>query len=511
VDVAVAALVVEGDVDTRAGRPRDASARYRDAEELARRLAWPGARARALAGLAAALEASRDVPGALAAYARAEEALDDASLLVPLGAGRSTFVASNAASARGRVALLAAQGDGLGALAAIQQARARLGRGLALRSALANLGEEGRARWEAAMSAHRAARAAIEADVEREWLASADEGARVRARRRDAEKEDAGDFESTVAELVGRSAAPSPAVAIPDDALVLAFHPSRAGWVGVAARAGRAEVRPLPAPDPAGSPDAIAAALLAPFDASIAAATRVRFALPAGLLDDVALHLLPWRGQPLVASVEVEHSAAALPISGPSACDGAAPLRALVVSDPGGDLPAARAEAVEVLEHLRARVGGTDIDPLAQAEATGASVRASLPRAQLFHFAGHATPAAEGAWEGALSLHGSTRIDVADVLALREVPACVFLSSCEGARSVGDGFGIAQAFVFAGSHTVVASIRRVDDGAAKAFANDFYAALRAEPGVPRAFAVAQRGALARGDTATAAAYRLLVP
>src|SRR5205085_9485895 len=141
----------------------------------------------------------------------------------------------------------------------------------------------------------------------------------------------------------------------------------------------------------------------------------------------------------------------------------------------------ARAEAAEVIADLRAR-GGVDVEHLAQTDATGPAVRESIERAQLFHYAGHATPAVDRAWDGALALHGTTALDVADVLALRSVPGCVFLSSCEGARSVGDGFGMGHAFVFAGAHGVVAATRRVDDRAAGRFAASFYEAMRGGAG-----------------------------
>src|SRR5258707_674473 len=82
-------------------------------------------------------------------------------------------------------------------------------------------------------------------------------------------------------------------------------------------------------PEGTASSTGLAAALLTPFDAMIASALRVRFAVPAGRFDDIPLHLLPWRGRPLIASVEVEHSIATVPFQGEPPCDGAALVHAL--------------------------------------------------------------------------------------------------------------------------------------------------------------------------------------
>lgn len=147
---------------------------------------------------------------------------------------------------------------------------------------------------------------------------------------------------------------------------------------------------------------------------------------------------------------------------------------ALVVADPQGNLPQAREEARLVREALH---GDWRVREHSGAAAEGASVRVALEQAELFHYAGHGRFAGLGGWESALPLYGS-HLTVGDVLALRKVPAWVVLSGCETARAAQESpvesMGLAQAFLAAGAHGVVAARRVVADEDALALMRELY-------------------------------------
>src|SRR6185312_5109331 len=97
--------------------------------------------------------------------------------------------------------------------------------------------------------------------------------------------------------------------------------------------------------------------------------------------------------------------------------------RALVIADPSGDLPAARAEATAVVSAL-AR-SGWGVDDLRGVAADGEAVRRALASTQtdLVHYAGHASFGGADGADSALSLARGSRLTPADVLALPRVPA----------------------------------------------------------------------------------------
>jgi CHAT domain-containing protein len=192
-----------------------------------------------------------------------------------------------------------------------------------------------------------------------------------------------------------------------------------------------------------------------------------------------------------------------------------------VVSDPAGNLPAARAEGAAVKRTLDAR-GGWTVRTLEGERATSQSVIASLSEGpRLFHYAGHGQYAGYEGWESALPLASGSRLALADVLALPRAPAHVVLAGCETARtsdeSPVEGLGLAQAFVAAGSEAVVAPLRPVRDDVAARIASALYEGsdrLGASVGVIDVAAALRQALMsARHDDPTSdwAAFRLLTP
>jgi CHAT domain-containing protein len=144
------------------------------------------------------------------------------------------------------------------------------------------------------------------------------------------------------------------------------------------------------------------------------------------------------------------------------------PGRAVIaIGDPGGDLPAAAAEARQVAEQLHGSA-------LVGAAATRAAF-ANAAGADVLHIAAHTTQRPDGA---TLELAGGEGVTVADVAKLVPAPRLVVLASCgaaAGRDDAGNG-SLANAFLDAGADVVVATRWSVGDAEAARFIEAFYAA-----------------------------------
>lgn len=403
-------------------------------------------------------------------------------------------------------------------------------------------GEERRA-WESKLADYRLERGHIEDEARDDWrLGEADRARAVAARKARAERaREALDRTLAAAQrvnLAGRELA-SPR----QGELYLAYFPlGAATWVGFAIEATGTTARvlgdvPLPAapeviaPPPGAAPaphgddstphgaepapvdDALAQRLsdrlLAPFRPQIERARAVRFFVPRALRA-VDLHALPLGGRLLIERVPVTYGLDVRGEGGASPAPLAAPPRteAIVVADPSGGLPDARAEGDAVRSHLAANGlaavlltaqgdDGTTTGKGAPASAaTGhpaqgddgrAPLRATSERVRLrleggaaaiFHLAGHARFSGTDGWESAIPLADGGALTVGDVLALASVPRLVVLSGCETGRS--DGLGLAHAFVAAGAEAAVGTTRVVPDTDAARVMALFYANLRTD-------------------------------
>lgn len=141
-----------------------------------------------------------------------------------------------------------------------------------------------------------------------------------------------------------------------------------------------------------------------------------------------------------------------------------APVLALVLGDPKGNLPQARQEAKEVAARLH-------VAPRLGADATRASVL-EAGDATLIHIAAHTVPTDTGA---ALQLSDGL-LDAGTVLDHGVAVGAIVLLTCSSApiTSRDELSALASAFVAAGAHTVVASRWSVPDGTALSFARTFY-------------------------------------
>jgi tetratricopeptide (TPR) repeat protein len=446
-------LDIEARAALAAGRAAEALAQARRLEALAEAVSSPEARWRALLRQADALEAQGRLEDAIAADARAEAGLSAEALRVPIDTGRERFLAQREQGAATQIRRLPALGRTGAALAAARRARRRAIEALHTARRLAALEPSARQRWEAAVVTYRREREALDAEAADDWRLATERLAEVQAARQARRHRIDRAVDEAVAALALGAHGDAAALRAPAPGeLLVVMHPAFRGWYVFAAAAESVAVHRVDDP----------ARALAGVDAAIARTARVTI-LPYGPSWNLDLHAQPWRGQPLVLSRPVAYGLDLPPLAASTA-----PLapRILLVDDPAGDLPAARAEAGALAASLGSR--GT-LDRLSGDQATGAAVRAALPRASLFHYAGHGRFAG---WESHLPLAGDSRLRIGDILTLARVPEHVILSGCETARTSAhaapESLGIAQAFLAAGASQVVAAVRPVDDALAAA-------------------------------------------
>ena len=457
-------LDLEGQLALRAGAPSEALSRFERLAEIADAGLLPVAVWRAALGRARALESLGRVDEAGAAFEQAEAMVARSSLLVPADEGRAGYLGSLDESARAAVRFFAAR-DPARAAAIARRARARALSSLRWLDRLAELRGDERARWDAAMTAYRAGRSALEAAAGDYWKLTAPELAEAARAQREAQLRLTLELDRTIASLFGNALPGAGALPEPGPGeLLLVYHPAESGLVGLAVTRDGAAAREIAAVDPSAAPEALAAALLEPFRGEITAAERVRFLVP-GAFEAIDLHALPWDGAPLLAARPVVFGSDVGPPPGnrPYSVEGSA----LVVADPRGDLPSAREEATQVTAALQ-RAGHRATVLLGEAATHEAVLRAleSAPPA-LLSYAGHAERGGSEGWDSRLRLAAGSGLTAGDVLALRGAPRLVVLSGCEtgatSSRAGAVGLSLAAAFLVAGADAVIAASRPIED------------------------------------------------
>ncbi len=505
-------LDLEARLELREGRARGALERF---DELAARAAETSsfdAALRAALGQARARQALGDGAAALSTLAAVERLLDEQSLQVPVQAGRESFLAARRAVVDLHVELLLDQGRAGEAFAVARAARSRILRQLAQADRLAGLSPEQRSRRDRLLADYEEQRAALEQGAAEEWKLPADRLPSERAARR-VQAEAARRLLDEALLVLGERAQqpPEPPPARPGE-LVLAYHPLANRWVGFAADGTTVVAHRTELPPPVlADPDELARRLLLPFRAAIERAQRIRI-LTSGALENVDFHALPFDGEPLLAARPVAYGLDLRVIAPPA---GGSARRALLVTDPRGDLPGAAAEAGGVRRVLAAGAPVWRIDELAAADASAAAVRGRLAGADLLHYAGHGSFSGSGGWDSSLLLAHDSRLTVGDLLAVGRAPSWVVLSGCDTGRSAGAGpvagLGLAQAFLLTGSRGVVASTRPTADRAVPALFVALYRQWAEEPDLAVALQRAQLQWREEGAGADWASFRLLQP
>ena len=494
---------VEARIRLAEARPRDALALYDELAARARELESPEAQWRVAYWRAQAREAAGDVAGALADYARAETLLEREQLLVPMHGGRDTFVAQRDRATRRHLELLLQQGRDAEALGVVRRARRRYLASVRRFTSVAALAAAEREAWDQSVADYQRQREELDAEAAASWRLPGDDWRAAEERRHGRRRELQDRLDELLAMLEGAGSGEVADTPSPGD-LLLAYHPLGDGWVGLAADADGVVARRLGVIDPEASSEELAARLLEPFAAEIEAARRV-LVLAHGPLWRVDFHALPFTGGVLLGDRAVVYSLD-LPVRDRA---GAAPRSALLVADPEGDLPGARREAEAVDRSLRGRFS---VRRLIGAEATGSALREGLAGSDLFHYAGHGVSAG---WDSRLPLAGGSGLTVDDIVVLEPAPGLVVLSGCETAAVPADapaeGMGLAHAFLIAGTRAVVATARRVPDGAAAALTAEFYRELTAGRAPAEALRRAQLAQARTAGDAAWASFRIIEP
>lgn len=414
----------------------------------------------ALNGLAETVE-TRDIGLSLRLFAQAEALAHEIGRQASLLTNMSLESARTLASSRAMVDILGARREFGEAWRVARSARRRLAavRSTALR--LENVDEASRAKVDGllrALHAHREALDRLRGDV---WSSPKDEEQGILTAIKDREDSISAELSQLLEAIKSPAVHAAPLRPAPGQVFVMLFPGRGQWWVLVRTPA---EVRGQPITTADGTLDIaeLGSSLdrLLPASASI---SEVRF-YATGATESLDLHAAPFRGQALGLQLPVTYALDA----GASSVPGPPGRRALLVGAPSAYLGTDE-EIEEVGRSLQAR--GFDLTAPQGEGLRTAQVAAALNVADLFHFAGHAE-ASDHAVRSGLRLQEGQWLSAADILALRHCPRTVVLAACETARpdASAGGWTLAEAFIAAGAHEVLATQRKIEDSLASQIA-----------------------------------------
>ncbi len=461
-------------------------------DELARRAelgAAPEAAWRAAFGRAMALESLGQTDEANDACARADVLLDRESLLIPMHAGRSAFLAGRQPAAAFCLDLLLRGDREHEALSFARRSVSRALRNLRFTARLAELAPAERDLWMQAVSSYQRRAEEIDELAERIWRGLArDEEERLTQELKGKRRELRHELDRWFAALgVGPAASAAELVPPAPGTLLLVFHPLPQGWAALAHSGDFVGAHRVKLADETLEIQ-LSERLLEPFAEQIRGAAEVQI-VAYGALRDVDFHALPFADGSLLEEVPVTYRvdlpSGSAAVSWPSS-------RAVVL--PGSGLLEAPAEARAVRASLESS-GRWQVEFLEKDAASRRELLRRLPDTAIFHYAGHADYDENSrGWDSHLALPNGGRLSVDDVLALSRGPRWVVLSGCETGRDSDSvplpSIGLAQAFLIVGAEAVVAATAEVSDEDAA----ELMAALYRHWQPPRSLAAAMRKA-----------------
>ncbi len=456
------ALTMQGDLDT-------ASASFSKLAGLAALYALDDVRWRAELGLAkVALLRGKDAL-ALDRLLACERSLEQELMHTPLLESWQSLLSDREEASRLLISVLTRLDRPAEAMAVARRSRARVLKGSRLQRRIADLSTAERARWNAALARYQSLRRSLDDAAVQDWRTPANAVAKNQRRREEL-------AQSVRAALDAVASIPAALMSEKmrsrrNPELLVVFHPGTDGWWGFAEGDAGVTARRLGQLDTRQGPEELGAQLLEPFRKELSAAGRVVF-LPYGELRNVDLHALPLDGQPLLATREVVY---AMDLEAADTSNVRAERKALVVGDPGGDLPAARLEATAVTQALRAK--GVPVTLITGSDAKSESILSEVTQATIMHFAGHGRFDGADGWSSSL-VTASGEMQVGELMTLPSAPAWVVLSGCETARATEaavEMMGVAQAFIVSGAEAVLASTRPVPDASSSAVMKALYA------------------------------------
>lgn len=175
-------------------------------------------------------------------------------------------------------------------------------------------------------------------------------------------------------------------------------------------------------------------------------------------------------------------------------------LNILVVADPTGDLPSARAEADRFVK-LAKQLDNLFVEVIRGATATRRRVLDAIGsgRYDVLHFAGHGRFEAEGGRPAGLQCSNGV-IAARDLSRMTHLPSVVFLNACETGLVAGTPrfASVAETFLNSGVANCIGTMWPVGDTSAKVFATRFYRTLLDGHSIGAAMVVARQAVKAWG-------------
>ncbi|MFK8015077.1 MAG: CHAT domain-containing protein [Gammaproteobacteria bacterium] len=446
-----------------------------------------------------------DVEAALLDFEQAEELLDEQVVNVPVHAGRESLLATRRLATRQHLALLLNRDENEKALALWHRSHARSLRLTHVAASAPNMSDEQRQRWATLSQRYQSLRAELAQEQINSWTLSSEQLAALETRAVRTMARTKAILDEALSSLPATEHQTSPSLTQDDHPLV-AFARASDGWVVfVQDSANVNAVRPDC--ENMGS-TAIAQCLLDAANPIMPDSSAIRLLAERSLLD-ADWPALRVGKEPWIERTALIHSAALPASPGATRSQG----HALLVGDPSGNLRAARHE----VEHIARIIGdapgwaGTSISG---DQATASAVREQLKGTTLLHYAGHASYGDELGWESELHLAGGSKLGVGDLLTIDHAPEVVVLSGCETAARPGiktASMGLANAFLAAGSQSVIATSRAVDDQTARAITTAFYQHWFDGQPIEQALRSAQRDVKETQSGADWSAFRLIQP
>lgn len=432
---------------------------------------------KATIGVAQSLALMKKYDAALATYKRAHQLSRESVLKIALGDGRASFMAQRTGAFQQHIELLVKLKRNVQALAVARGYLIQELRSLQRSSRLATLPPSQKAQWNKLMSRYQVERDKLSAEGKEEWELS--EGQLLQARQ--GRKQDRLKLKQILDEAYSIIADDDSLDLLTQpgkDELFLLYYPSPTKWIGFASDQQSVEVKEIVPirlhSDSRPTKSQIAEQLLNPFSEKINRNKKITI-LSTSKLQSIDFHGLPWSGDVLVAKKQVRYSLD-LARKRSRVTIRKNKRKALLVIDPESNLPKARQE-VTVIENALKESGDWEVKTLVGDNALRSVVWQELQNANWFHFSGHADYGSQRGWNSALRLAKGTSLKITDLLSIEHAPDTVVLLGCETGLShaeSGSNIGLAQAFLAAGSQTVIASTRPLSDAASKRFSSLFY-------------------------------------
>lgn len=497
------------------GRLEEALDIYRHVAELADQTLDSDGAWRAAIGMAQVLAARGQDQEAMAAFERAETLLDEAVQRIPINAGRELFVAPRAHGTALYLDWLLDQDRIPEACQLARRSRSRSLRQLDRHDGeqLSRLSADRQRQWDQLRGRVHDLRQRLDAAANDAWTLPGDRSA-LRSAELAELREQMRRLVAKMSFFLEQSGEPSQSPScLPSprsDEVLLVYHPLDNGWIACAQDTELTLAQRMGALPPDLDESALAERLLHPFIERIARAGRVRV-LTSGILNRIDFHALPLDGDVLLGAKPVVYG---LDRVLPAARSSAVPPRVLLVADPTGDLPLARAEVARIEEILGSSRKGYHIEIFDGPEGDAQRFHEQVQQVERLHYAGHGLIAA--GWESSLALAGRSRFTLNDIFTLERVPKRVVLAGCQtgisSSKAPGASVtGLAQAFLAKGSLSVIAAVREVDDRTTSRLMELFYQALEHAPSDAEAFQEAQLQLRAEDPAADWSSFRVFEP